>query len=72
MVSDPVQGRFALTALTGFINLLLQGKCHPVVRPILYGANLIALKKKCGAIRPIAVRYTRRRIAAKCDNSLAV
>ena len=72
MLSDPAQGRFFLTALTGFINLLLRGKCHPAVRPILFGANLIALKKKSGGIRPIAVGYTWRRIAAKCANCFAI
>ena len=71
MLSDPAQGRLALTTLTGFINLLLQGKCHPAVRPILFGANLLALKKKSGGIRPIAVGYTWRRIAAKCANCFA-
>jgi len=41
------------------------------VSPVLFGGNLIALEKKSGGIRPIAVGYTLRRIAAKCANSYA-
>ena len=58
-------------ALTGFVNCLLQGHIHPQVSPVLFGGNLIALEKKSGGIRPIAVGYTLRRIAAKCANSYA-
>jgi hypothetical protein len=47
-----------LTALTSFVNLLLDGKCHPVVIPILFGGRLIAFDKKSGGIRPIAVGST--------------
>jgi len=72
LISCPVQGRETLTALTGFINLLLKGKCHPAVRPILFGAKLLALQKKSGGLRPIAVGYTWRRIASKCANSFAL
>ena len=39
---------------------------------VIYGANLLALSKKDGGIRPIAVGYTWRRLAAKCANSHAV
>ena len=49
--------------------MLLKGKCHPDVIPILFGGNLTALVKKSGGIRPIAVEYTWRRPAAKCANS---
>ena len=49
--------------------MLLEGKCHPDVIPILFGGNLTALVKKSGGIRPIAVGYTWRRLAAKCANS---
>lgn len=58
-------------ALAGFVNCLLQGEIHPQVSPVLFGGNLIALEKKSGGIRPIAVGYTLRRIAAKCANSYA-
>ena len=61
-----------LPALTSFVNLLLRGVCPPEIRPVLFGGNLIALGKKSGGIRPIAVGYTWRRLAAKCANSYAV
>jgi len=41
------------------------------VSPVLFGGNLISLEKKSGGLRPIAVGYTLRRIAAKCANSYA-
>ena len=58
-------------ALTGFVNCLLQGEIHPGVSPVLFGGNLIAREKKTGGVRPIAIGYTLRRIAAKCANSFA-
>ena len=61
-----------LTAISSLINLLLEGKCHPDVIPILFGGNLTALVKKSGGIRLIAVGYTWRRLAAKCANSYAM
>jgi len=42
------------------------------VRPILFGGNLIALTKKSRGLRPIAIGYTLRRVAAKCVNRYAV
>ena len=38
------------------------------VREIFFGGWLIVLEKKAGGIRPIAVGYTLRRLAAKCAN----
>jgi len=64
-------GTALLTSITGFVNTLLEGKCHPEVAPVLFGGNLIALEKKSGGIRPIAIGYTWRRIAAKCANAYA-
>ena len=64
-------GSELLSAITAFTNSLLQGKCHHDVIPILFGGNLIALEKKSGGIRPIAIGYTWRRIAAKCANFYA-
>jgi len=71
MISCRESGPKLRSALTGFVNCLLQGNIHPQVSPVLFGGNLIALEKKCGGIRPIAVGYTLRRIAAKCANSYA-
>jgi hypothetical protein len=59
-------------ALTDFVNLLLRGECPPEVRPILFGGNMIALCKHSGGLRPIAVGYVWRRLAAKCANKYAV
>jgi hypothetical protein len=64
-------GGTLLTSLTAFVNMLLEGRCHQTVAPFLFGGNLIAIEKKNGGIRPIAVGYTWRRIAAKCANSHA-
>ena len=58
-------------ALAGFVNCLLQGEIPPQVSPVLFGGNLIALEKKSGGVRPIAVGYTLRRIVVKCANSYA-
>ena len=55
-----------LLALTRLTNLVLHGTIPSEVRPLIYGANLIALNKKDGGIRPIAVGEVFRRIAAKC------
>ena len=58
-------GRELLSALTSFINHILQGNAPLSVHPILFGATLIALRKKEGGIRPIANGLTLRRLAAK-------
>ena len=36
------------SALTGFVSCLLHGEIHPLVSPVLFGGNLIALEKKTG------------------------
>ena len=68
MISCREFGPELRSALTSFVNCLLQGNIHPQVSPVLFGGNLIPLEKKSGGIRPIAVGYTLRRIAAKCAN----
>ena len=71
LVNCQESGPALLTSLTAFVNLLLEGKCCSSVRPILFGGQLIALEKKSGGIRPTAIGYTWRRMAAKCANSYA-
>ena len=44
-----------LISVTGFVNLLLKGHCPPQVQKVIFGGNLIALAKKDGGVRPIAV-----------------
>ncbi|KAJ0182426.1 hypothetical protein K1T71_001795 [Dendrolimus kikuchii] len=58
-------GEILLQDLTALINLMLSGRVHNDILDVLYGANLCALKKKDGGIRPIAVGTTYRRLAAK-------
>ena len=60
------------SSVTAFTNLLLEGKCHDEVTPIIFGGSLIALTRKSGGIHPIAIGYAWRRIAAKCANTYAV
>jgi hypothetical protein len=72
LVSCQESGSGLLTAITAFVNGLLDGKCNPEVLPVFFGGRLIALEKKSGGIRPIAVGYTWRRIAAKCANAHAI
>ena len=57
--------------LTEFVNLVLSGNLPPRIRPIFFGANRIALRKKGGGIRPIAVGNTLRRRSAKCAGTIA-
>ena len=54
-----------LCALVPFIELVLSGNTPVSIRSFFFGANLIALQKKDGGIRPIAVGCTLRRLAAK-------
>ncbi|XP_060804915.1 uncharacterized protein LOC132902733 [Amyelois transitella] len=60
-----VAGNNVLTSITKLINLMLLGDVCQDVSAVIYGANLIALTKKDGGIRPIAVGSTFRRLAAK-------
>ena len=54
-----------LSALLSFVSLVLNGECHESIRPLFFGANLTALRKKNGGIRPIALGGTLRRLVAK-------
>lgn len=54
-----------LSSLTDFINIIISGKCPLSIRPIFFGANLIALTKKNGGTRPIAIGDTVRRLISK-------
>jgi hypothetical protein len=72
MINNTETGSALLTSITNFVNMLLRGECHQEVTPILFGGSLIALDKKSGGVRPIAIGYTLRRIAAKCANNFAI
>ncbi|KAF2905068.1 hypothetical protein ILUMI_01111 [Ignelater luminosus] len=65
-----VAGTELLSSLTALCNPMLSGNVIVAVTNILYGANLCALQKKDGSVRPIAVGCTFRRIVSKlcCDS----
>ena len=65
-------GVILLKALANLSMLILEGKTPSEIRPILFGASLTPLKKKCGGIRPIAVGCTIRRLVSKCAVSHAL
>jgi hypothetical protein len=72
LISNKETGSSLVTALTALINLLMNGSCPHSVTSVLFGGRLIALQKKSGGIRPIAIGYTWRRLAAKCANKHAL
>ncbi|XP_041976142.1 myrosinase 1-like [Aricia agestis] len=58
-------GEKLLQEVTNLCNLMLRGEVASDIVDILYGANLCALRKRDGGIRPIAVGSTYRRLTAK-------
>ena len=58
------QGRRLLSALTSLINLALTGAIPDFACVAFYGASLIALNKKPGGIRPIAIGSSYRRLVS--------
>ena len=71
LLACKTNGPVLLTALTKFVNLVLGGGCPLSVCCTFFGARLIAVDKKAGGFRPIAVGYTLRRLVAKCANNYA-
>ena len=65
-------GVLLLRALTSLVILILKGGTPVQIRPFFFGAKLVALRKKLGGVRPIAVGCTLRRLAAKCASALAL
>jgi hypothetical protein len=55
-----------LEQMTALVNLLAKGEAPASIAADLAGANLIALAKPDGGVRPIAVGETLRRIVGKC------
>jgi hypothetical protein len=62
---------FTPGAIYDLVNVLLDGKTPNFVRGTIFGVNLLAISKKNGCVRPIAVGYAWRRLAAKvaCNNA---
>ncbi|XP_055330571.1 uncharacterized protein LOC129582962 isoform X1 [Paramacrobiotus metropolitanus] len=61
---DAIEGELCV-AMTSLLDVIVNGKVPVDVRPFLFGANLVALKKPTGGIRPIAVGEVLRRLASK-------
>ena len=64
--SNGQTGLIFLRALTNLVNVILEGKVPFELRPYFFGAELIALKKPDGGLRPIAVGNIFCRFSAKC------
>ena len=58
-------GNRLLESLTRLVNFILRNEIPVEIQPIFFGANLCALSKKDGGIRPIAVGTTLRRLTTK-------
>ncbi|KAI5728591.1 hypothetical protein M8J77_018338 [Diaphorina citri] len=58
-------GIHLLESITNLCNLMLSGKVIDTFTEYLYGANLCALNKKGGGVRPIAIGSCLRRLVAK-------
>jgi hypothetical protein len=71
LVQSSDAGGTLLAATTLFVTMLLDGLCDDDFRHIFFGGRLIALNKKSGGIRPIAIGCTWRRLVAKCANAFA-
>jgi len=54
-----------LAILTQFVNFVVSGGVPPFLRPLFFAARLIALNKKDGGIRPIAISHSLRRLTSK-------
>ena len=65
MLLDQTSHHVLLPALVSFVQMVLEGRTPLSIRPFLFGANLTALHKKDGGIRPIAMSCTLRHLVAK-------
>ena len=61
----PAHSDQVLEHLANVLNIMIRGQAHQDVAPWLCGAVLMALPKKDGSARPVAVGETLRRLAAK-------
>ncbi len=65
----PFNGEQMLKVLTRLVNHLLSGNTPNIISNFIAGSPLIALKKKNGDIRQIAIGETFRRLSSKCFKS---
>ena len=70
LVSIPTQADAVLSSITQFINLLVRGICPLSAIFFFFGGRSVAMAKKGGGVRPIAVDSVWRRLASKCALSL--
>ncbi len=61
-----------LISPASFCTLVLEGRVPAEIRPFFFGASLVALEKKSGGIRPIAVGCTLRRLVANIAGQMVV
>ncbi len=64
-MADGPSGHNFIACLTLFVNMILSGNSPAVIRSYLFGGTLLGFQKKDGGVRPIAIGYTIRRLAAK-------
>ena len=64
-LSANIGGQLLLTTLTSFTNLVLNGHTPASIRPSIFGASLLALEKRGGGVRCIAVGSTLGCLVAK-------
>src|SRR5260221_11630489 len=64
-MADGPSGHNFIACLTLFVNMILSGNSPAVIRSYLFGGTLLGYQKKDGGVRPIAIGYTIRRLAAK-------
>ena len=65
-VSCPASGNVVLTSLSQFANLMCSGGFPSSYASFFCGADLIAIRKPNGGLRPIAIGEILRRLISKC------
>jgi hypothetical protein len=63
--ADASSHTLVLSTWLEFCNMIFSGNLPQPIRPLFFGARLLALKKKDGGIRPIAVGNSTRRLVSK-------
>ena len=61
-----------LAALASFTSLVMEGKTPSLIQPSFFGATLIALNKRDGGVRSIAVGSSLRRLVSKVAGSMVI